>query len=187
MPVVLDSALLDRFERALRGAGAVVVDHLAPGVDDAQIDALMRPLGIDLPDEARVWWRWHNGVLPDTPRLAQTIMPRRAICSLETVALGYENAKDDLLDSYGLVKMLEPFSDHPIIFVDCGGPRDEPVAIYSLSDWVADPRRVMASFGELIATWIGYIERGVHTTNPDGTWDFDHERVTQDMVKLGVY
>ena len=34
---------------------------LAPGLTDQQIDTLTAPYGIDLPEEARVWWRWHNG------------------------------------------------------------------------------------------------------------------------------
>jgi len=62
VPTLLTTDLLDRFEARLRGAGAPIVDAWAPGLTDAQIDELVRPLGIDLPKEARVWWRWHNGV-----------------------------------------------------------------------------------------------------------------------------
>jgi hypothetical protein len=41
-----------------------VLDHLRPGLTDAEMDALTEPLGIVLPDEARVWWGWHDGTDP---------------------------------------------------------------------------------------------------------------------------
>jgi hypothetical protein len=33
-----------------------VLDHLRPGLTDAETDALTGALGIVLPEEARVWW-----------------------------------------------------------------------------------------------------------------------------------
>ena len=41
-----------------------VVDHLGPGLSDAEMDALTEPVGIILPEEARVWWGWHDGTDP---------------------------------------------------------------------------------------------------------------------------
>jgi hypothetical protein len=41
-----------------------VLDHLRPGLTDADMDALAEPLGIVLPGEARVWWGWHDGTDP---------------------------------------------------------------------------------------------------------------------------
>lgn len=186
MPVLLDDALLDRFEAALRGVGAVIVDHLAPGVDDARIDELLAPHGIDLPEEARVWWRWRNGVLPGTPRTFEQIAPSRDLRSLETVVYQYKQSWELMLDG-GVVKMLEPFSAKPVIFLDCKVPRDAPIPIHSLNDWTEDPRLVLPSFGELIATWIEYIDRGVFSTSTNGTWVWDHENVPRDVLELGVY
>ncbi|MDP8968661.1 MAG: hypothetical protein M3N04_08675 [Actinomycetota bacterium] len=186
MAVLLDKALLDRFEAALRGAGAVIVDHLAPGVDDARIDALLAPHRIELPEEARVWWRWHNGVLPGTPRTYEEITPGRDLRSLETVVYQYEQSWELMLDG-GVVKMLEPFNEKPVIFLDCKVPRDAPIPIHSLSDWTENLRLVLPSFGELIATWIGYIDRGVFRTNPDGTWAWNPDILPRDVVELGVY
>ena len=56
-PALLDQALLDQFDARLRALGAAIVDAWAPGLTDDQIDALVCPIGIDLPEEARVWWR----------------------------------------------------------------------------------------------------------------------------------
>jgi hypothetical protein len=41
-----------------------VLDHLRPGLTDAEMDALTASLGIVLPAEARVWWGWHDGTDP---------------------------------------------------------------------------------------------------------------------------
>lgn len=42
--------------------GAPIAQALRPGLSDEQIDELMAPTGLILPEEARVWWSWHNGV-----------------------------------------------------------------------------------------------------------------------------
>ena len=41
-----------------------VLNYLRPGLTDAEMDALTEPLGIVLPEEARVWWGWHDGTDP---------------------------------------------------------------------------------------------------------------------------
>lgn len=187
MPVLLDNTLLDRFESALRDIGARVVDHLAPGLDDARIDELLVPRDIDLPEEARVWWRWHNGVLPDAPPEARWITPGRDLCSLEAASHEYEQVRLMLLDSYGVVKVLRPVSDAPMIYLDCGVPQNASVPVLSLIDWTEQPTLALRSFGELIEMWIEYVDRGVFRTNPDGTWVCDHESIPRDIVDLGVY
>lgn len=57
----------------------------------------------------------------------------------------------------------------------------------SLTDRTEQPNLALGSFGELIETWIEYINRGVLRTNPDGTWVCDHETIPRDIVDLGVY
>ena len=43
-------------------AKAPICDHLQPGLDNEAMAAITDPLGLRLPDEARVWWGWHDGV-----------------------------------------------------------------------------------------------------------------------------
>jgi len=57
----LSPDMLEAFDERLRRAGARLADRWRPGLSDAQIDELLLPAGIDLPEEARVWWRWHDG------------------------------------------------------------------------------------------------------------------------------
>jgi hypothetical protein len=60
-PRVLDDALLDELGGRWRDLGAPISDALRPGLTDAEIGALTAPLGLVLPEEARRWWRWHDG------------------------------------------------------------------------------------------------------------------------------
>lgn len=52
---------IDRLVDALRQQGAPVVDRLAPGLSDREMDELTAPLDIRLPEEARTWWGHCNG------------------------------------------------------------------------------------------------------------------------------
>lgn len=54
--------LLSELDRLWRGQGAAIADNALPGLTDDEIDALIDPLGLVLPEELRVWWRWHDGV-----------------------------------------------------------------------------------------------------------------------------
>ena len=56
--------LATEFERSLHSVNAAITRTWLPGLTDSEIDALSRPHDLDLPEEARVWWRWHNGAAP---------------------------------------------------------------------------------------------------------------------------
>lgn len=187
-PAVLDRALLDQFDARLRALGAAIVDAWGPGLTDDAIDALVRPIGIDLPEEARVWWRWHNGVRPDTPPEAWDIMPDRSLCPLEDSLDLYVEQRDWTRDAGFPEVLLNPDSAHPIILFQCAGERNAPVPIYVMDDWSDQaPRLALPSIGELVRTWITYIDRGLATTTADGRWRRDRHRYPQDILDLGVY
>lgn len=52
---------LDRVEAHLRAADHPVLEHLRPGLGDAQMDDLTGG-GLLLGPELRAWWGWHDGV-----------------------------------------------------------------------------------------------------------------------------
>lgn len=52
---------LDRLERVWRRLDAPVLQYLRPGLADVEIDRLIVSTGLTLPDELRMWWRWHDG------------------------------------------------------------------------------------------------------------------------------
>ena len=187
-PRLLDRQLLDCFERRLRAEGALIVDGWAPGLNDREIDALLQPLGIDLPEEARVWWRWHNGTSVDHRSPAAEISPFRALRSLEQVADFYAFERDTLVQLEGADGRLRPVSEQPEIYFDCTVSRDEPVPVISSPDSSGPHRVVLPSIGELVRAWIDLLDRGIWATNPDGTWAIEPNRVLPaDVLNLGIY
>lgn len=188
MPTLLDEALLYRFEARLRAAGSLIVDAWAPGLADEQIDDLLLPLGVDLPEEARVWWRWHDGILIEGDPKATEISPGRTHLPLRYVAEDYAALEGAMRQLHGLHGLLNPVGDKPIVYFDCSVPRDAPVPVYTQNDDVVEPRLVLPSIGELVLTWIDLIDRGVWVTNPDGTWAWNADQLLPaDVLKLGIY
>ncbi len=84
MPELLTLGLLERLDRTLRDLGAAIVDHWQPGLSRDQIDTMTEPHGFRLPDEAALWWGWHNG--SGTAELT----PTRRAASLEAAMAGFE-------------------------------------------------------------------------------------------------
>jgi hypothetical protein len=183
---LLDRDLLELFEQRLRAQGALIIENWAPGLADEQIDALLQPLGIDLPEEARVWWRWHDGILKDAPHPTE-ISPGRAHLPLRYVAERYAALADEMSELDDIDALLAPVTEKPALYFHCAVPRDAPVPVYSQNDDVVAPRLVLPSIGELIVGWIELIDRGVWRTNPDGTWAWDHEQLPDDVLERGIY
>jgi hypothetical protein len=187
VPIFLDHELLNSFEARLREKGVPIVEAWAPGLTDPQIDALLQPLDIDLPDEARVWWRWHNGFLFDSPQRSRQITPFRWLTALETAADEYACMRDPMRDAGDPEGLLAPVGEQPSIYFHCAGAKDAPVPVYSQNDYTDRPRLVLPSIGELVMTWISYVDRGVFATNPDGTWIVRSEKpYPPDVQELGV-
>lgn len=147
--VVLDDALVERTVERLRSAGADLADRLRPGLSDAQIDELAGPAGIDLPEEARVWWRWHDGVQDDGPPFASIrgVTPY----SLEAAIELWEADRDATRYVFGVDGLL-PFCDARLSF-ECLGPRDAPVPVYFQYD-IETPKPMFASIGDFVVKFL---------------------------------
>lgn len=189
MTIVLDDELLAGFEVRLRRLGAAVVEHWAPGLDDRRIDELLAPLGIDLPEEARAWWRWHNGTVPGALPTGTYIIPSRDLMSLEhavdLVPLAEERV--EIFDMPELAKHFKLVSNKPIIYVDCNGPRDAPAPIYSQNDDPEPPQLALPSMGELITIWSRLIDDGVFATTSEGQWQrLDPDRIPPELRGRGI-
>ena len=189
MTIILDNELLADFEARLRQVGAAVVEYWAPGLDDRRIDELLAPLGIDLPEEARAWWRWHNGTLRGAPPIANYIIPSREQQPLEGAAKMAETAglMAEAFDVPEFAKLLHLVSDKPMIYVDCNAPRDAPAPIYSQNDDPEPPELVLPSIGELITIWSRLIDDGVFATTSDGQWQrLDPDRIPPELRGRGI-
>ncbi|WP_445149519.1 hypothetical protein [Baekduia sp. Peel2402] len=186
MTQLLDDQVLDEFTRALTSANAAITRNWAPGLSDAEIDALLQPHSLDLPEEARRWWRWHNGYLEGTRPPKADIMPRRVLIGLEETLAFYAETKDTDRDVYGADRWLAPVSDVPRLWFACNVAIHEPVPIYMQED-VDDPEPVLPSIGELVKLWTELIDTSVFTADANGDWEWDFDKIPQHIRELGVY
>lgn len=186
MARLLDKELLADFERALESVGARITRFWAPGISDQEMDRLSAPVDIDLPEEARVWWRWHNGFVPSASPLDRDLTPRRPLLDLEMSIEEYAAVRAEMREIYGAEARLRPVADEPWIYFDCAGAREDPVPIY-VSGHAEDHRLALPSIGELVAAWTGLIDRGSFTTDDDGLWQWDFEKIPPEVARLWIY
>lgn len=164
---------------------APIVEVWAPGCTDEEIDARFAPLGIDLPEEARAWWRWHNGTSDDAPMQHRSI-GGRTVFSLDVAAAAYRDERDDVRQVFGLEGLVPPVGDKPSVFFGCAGPRAEPVPIYVQND-IAEPRVVLPSIRSLLEAWLDLIDAGAWQLGSDGAWELDLYRVPHHFREAGLY
>lgn len=103
--------------------------------------------------------------------------------------MSLREAVDDYLNRVdsGLVepeRSLCPVIDCPLIFVQCGSGGPVAAAVYRSYDYPDPPELVLASFGELVLTWISYVEN-VYAVDPQGGWA-DTQNYPPDVLDLGV-
>jgi len=181
-PRLLDAELLAQFESALRAAG-VDVDRLTPGLTDAGIDAIVEPWGLQLPEEVRTWWRWHNGA---SPREYFPLLPHRQMLDLNEAVDRYafvvRAGREAHIDPKGGI---EPITESPAIFVQCLETGDVPAPVYVVDEPAAPSRLVLPSFGELVVNWMDFIDRGIYATRPEGGWS-EEQHFPPDVLALGV-
>jgi hypothetical protein len=186
MTTMLNDDILADFDQALRAAGAKITAAWAPGLSNAEIDALTQPFDLALPEEARRWWRWHNGVVTGTPGTDWSLTPRRSLFDLATALEIFGSSREDRAELDGVHSWIQPVGEKPLIFFACDGPDDEPVPVYTQQD-IEDPILALPSIGELVALWAQLIRNGAFTTDDDGLWTWSFEKVPQGVRRLGIY
>lgn len=55
------ASALERLEERLRREGATVMDLARPGMDAAELDEILSPLGLPAHADLRTWFGWHDG------------------------------------------------------------------------------------------------------------------------------
>lgn len=159
-PVALNATLIDRLIRALGAAHAPIVDYLNPGLSEDDMAALVAPLGIVLPDEAKEWWGYADGVPTDAPGDPR-LTPNWSWQPLaETVQLCREMREIGNEDAIPGQPPLFPDTWLPIVhgdgmlLMDTAQPVLAPV--YRIDWHTDDPREyepTLPSLGALVATW----------------------------------
>lgn len=181
MARLLDTALLAELEATWQEAGAQIADVLAPGLSDGQIDELMAPTGLRLPDEARRWWGWHNGVT-EKARHGWDIGRQILFFSLS-------EALEDFGELFGGGGESAPATWLPWVraaggwvAIDCGQPDIAPVYRVDVESGMFG---AADSMGEAVSLWIEMYKSGGWSLNPNGWgWDLDLERAPERAHRL---
>lgn len=199
MSMRLDVDLLEELAQHWRMQAAPIADRLAEGLSDQEMDELVRPLGLRVPDEARVWWSWHDGA-----RDASIVFGGgKAFSSLGRcvkLAEAMRRIAEEVADGHGLVgaageEMARDVWDwnwFPLTFDGTGGTlvfdagsdpsRDETPIFYRGVDDGASAVPVCASLGDLVRRWIDLLDRGAaQYDGKAGKWVLDDQKLPADF------
>jgi hypothetical protein len=165
----LDASLLDRLVAALRAQGAPIVDYLNAGIADAELDALTAPLGIKLPAEARVWWRYADGVPRHAPLSSVGLSASWWWAPLEEIVHECREMREIVSEDVqpgepGLFKdsWLPIVIGDAILAIDTSQPVIAPVYTIDFADLEPSGSYtpILPSLGSLVQTWTLALENG---------------------------
>ena len=194
IPRQVSFTLLGELQERWRASGWPGAELLNPGLSDAEIDAATAPLGLRLPEEVRMWWRWHDGSSAAVgqgaaigaadrwyPPLSEAI---RHYTMMRDVAatLGAENVPAAATREVWWPRDLFPITwtgAGTVTACDCSVRHDAPSPIHTVDfhDGPAGPPRA-PSLGTLVLWWIMAIDTGAWFYDADERrWEYDWELV----------
>jgi cell wall assembly regulator SMI1 len=183
--------------------GAPITTALNPGLSDDEIDSLTAPLEIVMPDEARLWWKWHNGVPYGSPSACWCGFVEYARLALAVKIVERNREEADMQVKFA--REYDPTTPHdpsewwrpswmaitqraggaPIVF-DCAVARDATTPIDVVDGEMKGiyPSPAAQSFGELITAWIEMFTTGAWSFDKTaGEWLFDDTRMPAHLYK----
>jgi hypothetical protein len=191
---LLTAVMLERLSGHCRTLGAPVAESLRPGLSEPEMHALVAPLGLRLPTEARVWWAWHDRA--ESTSLAHSL-------GNGIVSLRLEQAVARHLDNRKIAEQIADDRPTPVraddywppqwltlavaaglgeIVCDCSVAEGEPTPI-RLSDFEfpEDSQVPLApSLGTLVGWWLDALDSGAWTYDvASRTWRDHPERLPQ--------
>jgi hypothetical protein len=160
---MLDEGLLAELERRWRDQSPALVERLAPGLSDEEIDRLVEPLDYSLPEEVRRWFRWHDGSSNRPVIFTRAFTPLRDSISLSA---GFADMDETRPDDW-----LNVMDEKPYVIFDCRGETIAPVWHLEYSFDLDSPTRpVFESIGDMVAFWIELIDDDQIFWSSDGEW-----------------
>lgn len=193
--------LLERLEEHWWRQGADIARALQGGLTDGEIDALMAPLGIRLPDELRIWWGWHNGTEPlDTigPGGWDFVPLQRAIEYYHGwLDYGAESVAPDIpamAEAYWHVPWFPIVSlggPNIVLYVDTAEaqPGDTvPVKLLDATIWENYLGNRVPSFTDAVQLWIDALDNGYHWWSSDygGSWQHRYAEIPLELRQTGI-
>lgn len=181
------TAALERYSAALVRLNAPVVANLRPAISSADVRELENRFGVELPDEVRAIWEWHDGV-EGARRAKPTDSARRLVPhgTFGDLAWSLEFAHEFfsivtsanpsseyagrqfvslLIGNVGVVVNLTP-GELPLTYLN------DPMS-WSMSDYPSSP------VADRIDWWTWAVETGVWSLTEAGEWSVDADRYPQ--------
>jgi hypothetical protein len=156
---MLDDEILAQLERRWRELGTTMADRMEPGLDDAQIDRVAAPFGMQIPEEVRRVFRWHRGSSLAPLAAHRTLLP------LEISVQSTLELRED--DSHWHPEWLKFMDENPYIALACNGDYNDPVEVWHYDYAQLPPTRpAFASIGELFLIWLELIDDGYMFWDP---------------------
>jgi cell wall assembly regulator SMI1 len=187
-PTLLTDDLLDQLAARWRDQHAPITALLRPGLTDEEIDATTAPAGIRLPEEARRWWRWHDGALPDAlsrggaahigPNIEFLSLTQAVAERAETLEL-FRQLREAGDTRYWSESWLPIAPTRDPLVVDCGVGMNDPVPVRAFLLEDSDGGRgATESIGALVRLWIDAFDRGAWVyREAEGNWLYDWEKL----------
>ena len=178
--VRLDHNMLASYEAELRGQGVPVHQWLRPGLTSTEVDALVAPIAVELPAEAKLWWEWHDGPIeqmewealgPNLPfrDLTRTIERYRDMRQFVMTELDPDGPPRDDPDWWWHPTWLPFAGDGKFLLgLDCSGAVDAPVPLRSIV-WSDQDDEWRKSWHHPLGRW----SPGVLEALLNGGWTWD--------------
>jgi hypothetical protein len=164
MARMLDARLLEELERRWRKRSPEIFGRFAPGLSDEEVIAAAAPLGLTLPEEVLLWFRWQNGTDHASVVLASAFESVAGAVERTEIHRRFEVPHD----------WLAVMDNQPYVFFDCGGGPTAPAAVWYYDlDRGLPSRPKFESIGEMVSLWIELIDSGdlIWFTERSGWWD----------------
>jgi cell wall assembly regulator SMI1 len=195
--VLLTTQLLGEYEARLRRLG-VPVDEAAPGLDAHAQDRITASVDLTLPDEARVWWGWHDGS-PGWAHGTYLGYCGEELVSLQTateIARSLRDLASEFIDGGEVDASHAPWSPAwlPLartryaVALDCGVASNEasPIRNVSFEDFASAREIVVPSLGTLVSWWCEAIDEDAWTWDHERKrWLMDRQRMNPGLLRVG--
>ena len=171
--------LLGAFEDQLVTAGIPVNEFLRPGAPPAKVHEIFAKNGLTAPDEAVVWFGWHDGPVRGVGDEALPIFEFWSIEEADArrnapraLPMGYE-------DWQWIPTWMQIMGDANGLAIECGADAKQSPLVRGLS-WgepSTQPGRTLSQVVSLctpVAWWIDALRHGWYAWDPDeNSWDTD--------------
>jgi len=174
-PAKLTIAHLEELEELLRERGAGITKRWRTPRSPRAVAEEIARLGLAVPDEAAVWWAWHDGVLESAPLHLRCISlgwyPLTVEAAVEATLARRRSDQEFGEWNPWRSSWIELCFDgsHGALAVDAGVAPGEPspVTLFFDND-EPRPDATLPSVGELVLFWIAALRDGVLRVDGDG-------------------